>query len=139
MNRADCLREDRKQLVGPGRANPQEVPPEGRNWCSDTQQAIPMKMVGHVTSSYMSASPATLRPGGGERRPLRMGQKATAPLADGRFIEAEICSSVFYDPKGGAAERGIDRRGMRSLPGPSSRREKADRLTRRAAPQGENE
>ncbi|SVJ58944.1 sarcosine oxidase, alpha subunit family [Klebsiella pneumoniae] len=30
----------------------------------------------------------------------RMGQKVYAPLADGRFIEAEICSSVFYDPKG---------------------------------------
>jgi sarcosine oxidase subunit alpha len=30
----------------------------------------------------------------------RMGERVFAPLADGRVIEAEICSSVFFDPKG---------------------------------------
>ena len=30
----------------------------------------------------------------------RMGERVFAPLADGSVIEAEICSSVFYDPKG---------------------------------------
>jgi sarcosine oxidase subunit alpha len=30
----------------------------------------------------------------------RMGEKVWAPLADGSFIEAEIVSSVFFDPKG---------------------------------------
>ena len=101
MNRADCLREDRKQLVGLRPSNPQEVLPEGAQLVFDTQQAIPMKMVGHVTSSYMSASLghgfALAVVKGGLKR---MGQKVYAPLADGRFIEAEICSSVFYDPKG---------------------------------------
>ncbi|MGU0602028.1 sarcosine oxidase subunit alpha family protein, partial [Pseudomonas aeruginosa] len=101
MNRADCLREDRKQLVGLRPSNPQEVLPEGAQLVFDTQQAIPMKMVGHVTSSYMSASLghgfALAVVKGGLKR---MGQKIYAPLADGRFIEAEICSSVFYDPKG---------------------------------------
>ena len=101
MNRTDCLREDRKQLVGLRPSNPQEVLPEGAQLVFDTQQAIPMKMVGHVTSSYMSASLghgfALAVVKGGLKR---MGQKVYAPLADGRFIEAEICSSVFYDPKG---------------------------------------
>jgi sarcosine oxidase subunit alpha len=30
----------------------------------------------------------------------RMGEKVYAPLVDGSVIEAEICSSVFLDPKG---------------------------------------
>jgi sarcosine oxidase subunit alpha len=30
----------------------------------------------------------------------RMGERVFAPLADGSVIEAEIVSSVFYDPKG---------------------------------------
>jgi sarcosine oxidase subunit alpha len=29
-----------------------------------------------------------------------MGQTVYAPLADGRYIAAEIVSPVFYDPKG---------------------------------------
>ncbi|MNY82830.1 hypothetical protein D3C86_2251730 [compost metagenome] len=30
----------------------------------------------------------------------RIGERVFAPLTDGSVIEAEICSSVFYDPKG---------------------------------------
>ena len=30
----------------------------------------------------------------------RMGERVFAPLADGTVIEAEIVSSVFFDPKG---------------------------------------
>lgn len=30
----------------------------------------------------------------------RMGERVFAPLADGSVIEAEIVSSVFFDPKG---------------------------------------
>jgi len=29
-----------------------------------------------------------------------LGWRVSGPLADGSLIEAEICSSVFYDPKG---------------------------------------
>ncbi|MCY1181131.1 sarcosine oxidase, alpha subunit family [compost metagenome] len=65
------------------------------------KQAIPMSMVGHVTSSYMSAtlgySFALAVVKGGLKR---LGERVFAPLADGRVIEAEICSSVFFDPKG---------------------------------------
>ncbi|MDH4556128.1 sarcosine oxidase subunit alpha [Pseudomonas sp. BN417] len=101
MNREDCQREDRKQLVGLKPIDPNQVLPEGAQLVFDPKQSIPMKMVGHVTSSYMSASlgysfaMAVVK--GGLKR---MGERVFAPLADGSVIEAEICSSVFYDPKG---------------------------------------
>lgn len=101
MNREDCLREDRKQLVGLKPLDPNKVLPEGAQLVFDPKQSIPMKMVGHVTSSYMSASLghafALAVVKGGLKR---MGERVFAPLADGSVIEAEICSSVFYDPKG---------------------------------------
>ncbi|PTU79507.1 sarcosine oxidase subunit alpha [Pseudomonas indoloxydans] len=101
MNRADCLREDRKQLVGLKPVDPNQVLPEGAQLVFDPKQSIPMQMVGHVTSSYMSAamgySFAMAVVKGGLKR---MGERVFAPLANGSVIEAEICSSVFYDPKG---------------------------------------
>ncbi|MDV3438280.1 sarcosine oxidase subunit alpha [Pseudomonas otitidis] len=101
MNREDCLREDRKQLVGLKPLDPNKVLPEGAQLVFDPKQSIPMTMVGHVTSSYMSASLghafALAVVKGGLKR---MGERVFAPLADGSVIEAEICSSVFYDPKG---------------------------------------
>ena len=101
MNRADCLREDRKQLVGLKPIDPNQVLPEGAQLVFDPKQSIPMQMVGHVTSSYMSAamgySFAMAVVKGGLKR---MGERVFAPLADGSLIEAEICSSVFYDPQG---------------------------------------
>ena len=101
MNRDDCLREDRKQLVGLKPVDPNKVLPEGAQLVFDPKQSIPMQMVGHVTSSYMSAamghSFAMAVVKGGLKR---MGERVFAPLVDGSVIEAEICSSVFYDPKG---------------------------------------
>lgn len=101
MNRADCLREDRKQLVGLKPLDPKIVLPEGAQLVFDPNQKIPMSMVGHVTSSYMSASlghsiaMAVVK--GGLKR---MGERVFAALRDGRMVEAEIVSSVFYDPQG---------------------------------------
>jgi len=72
MNREDCLRDNRKQLV--------------------------VSMVGHVTSSYYSAfldrriAMAVIKDG-----LQRMGEKVYFPMADGSVIEAEICSTVFLD------------------------------------------
>ncbi|CAE6945281.1 Sarcosine oxidase subunit alpha [Pseudomonas marincola] len=101
MNRQDCVREQRKQLVGLKPVNPQQLLPEGAQLVFDPKQAIPMTMVGHVTSSYMSAalgySFAMAMVKGGLQR---IGERVFAPLVDGSVIEAEIVSSVFYDPKG---------------------------------------
>ena len=62
---------------------------------------IPMKMLAHVTSSYWSANLGRsialgVIKGGHDR----MGESVYYPLADGRVIEAEICSPIFLDPKG---------------------------------------
>jgi sarcosine oxidase subunit alpha len=101
MNREDCVRDQRKQLVGLKPTDGNKVLPEGAQLVFDTQQTIPMTMVGHVTSSYMSStlghSFALAVVKGGLKR---MGEKVYAPLADGTVIEAQICSSVFIDPKG---------------------------------------
>ena len=101
MNREDCLKENRKQLVGLKPVNTRAVLPEGAQLVFDPKQAIPMSMVGHVTSSYFSTSMgysfALALVKGGLKR---MGEKVFAPLADGTLIEAEIVSSVFFDPKG---------------------------------------
>ncbi|ASJ72711.1 sarcosine oxidase subunit alpha family protein [Granulosicoccus antarcticus] len=101
MNRSDCLRTDRKQLVGLMTTDPQAVLPEGAQAVRDPQQAIPMTMVGHVTSSYHSAflgrriAMAVIKDG-----IQRKGEKVYFPMTDGSFIEAETCSTVFLDAEG---------------------------------------
>ena len=101
MNRQDCVREDRKQLVGLKPLDPNKVLPEGTQLVFDPKQPVPMSMVGHVTSSYFSTSMgysfALALVKGGLKR---MGEKVFAPLANGTLIEAEIVSAVFLDPKG---------------------------------------
>ncbi|MFB4371578.1 MULTISPECIES: sarcosine oxidase subunit alpha [unclassified Pseudomonas] len=101
MNREDCLKENRKQLIGLKPVDPNKVLPEGAQLVFDPKQSIPMTMVGHVTSSYMSAamghSFAMALVRGGLKR---IGERVYAPLVDGSVIEAEIVSPVFYDPKG---------------------------------------
>lgn len=101
LARADCKRNDRKQLVGLKTLQPETVLPEGAQIVNDPAQPLPMSMQGHVTSSYFSAclghSIALAVVKGGLQR---MGQVVHCPLADGRNVAAEIVSSVFYDPKG---------------------------------------
>lgn len=98
MNRADCVRENRKQLVGLLTSDPHAELTEGAQAVRDPNEAIPMKMVGHVTSSYHSAylnrriAMAVIKDG-----LQRMGEKVYFPMADGSCIEAEICSTVFFD------------------------------------------
>jgi sarcosine oxidase subunit alpha len=101
MNREDCVRDQRKQLVGLKPVDPNKWLPEGAQLVFDTKQSIPMTMVGHVTSSYAVNSLGYSFAMGVVKGGLkRMGEKVWAPLADGSFIEAEIVSSVFFDPKG---------------------------------------
>lgn len=101
MSRADSLREDRKQLVGLKPIDPNKVLPEGAQLVNNPNQPIPMDMVGHVSSSYYSAAMGYSFAMGLVKGGLkRMGERVFAPLADGSVIEAEIVSSVFYDPQG---------------------------------------
>ncbi|MDN3523351.1 glycine cleavage T C-terminal barrel domain-containing protein, partial [Halomonas ramblicola] len=101
LSRPDTRRENRKQLVGLKPKDPTVVLEEGAQIVFDPDHAIPMPMVGHVTSSYYSP---TLESGfalavvkGGHRR---MGETVYLPMADGSVHAAEIVSPIFVDPKG---------------------------------------
>jgi sarcosine oxidase subunit alpha len=100
FSRQDTSRSDRKQLVGLLTDNPSEILPEGAQLVFDDKAAIPMPMVGHVTSSYYSATLgrsialAVVKSG-----QLRLGEKIFAPLKS-RTVTAEIVDPVFYDKEG---------------------------------------
>jgi sarcosine oxidase subunit alpha len=100
LARPDTLREDRKQLVGLLTEDPSEVLPEGGQIVAEPASAPPMKMIGHVTSSYYSANLghsialALIRGGRG-----RHGEVVHVPL-EKKAISARITEPQFYDPGG---------------------------------------
>ncbi|OMH37534.1 sarcosine oxidase subunit alpha [Motiliproteus sp. MSK22-1] len=101
MNREDCVKPNRKQLVGLKTKDGQIVIPEGSQAVADPNQPIPMTMLGHVTSSYYSACLGHSVALGMVRGGLdKMGETVYYPQPDGSVIEAEICSPIFLDPKG---------------------------------------
>jgi sarcosine oxidase subunit alpha len=92
---------DRKQLVGLKTVDPKVVLPEGAQAVDDPNQPVPMTMLGHVSSSYWSATlNRSIAMGYIRNGQQRMGEKVFYPLANGQVVEAEICSPVFFDPKG---------------------------------------
>ncbi|WP_082925917.1 sarcosine oxidase subunit alpha [Halomonas sp. G11] len=101
LTRSDTRRVDRKQMVGLMPKDPSVVLEEGAQIVFDPDHAIPMPMVGHVTSSYYSPilesgfALAVIK--GGHQR---MGEIVYLPMVDGKTHAAEIVSPVFYDPKG---------------------------------------
>ncbi len=101
MQREDCLRPNRKQLVGLETVDPAVVLPEGAQAVRNPEQSIPMTMVGHVTSSYYSANAGRSIAMGVIRDGInRHGESVFFPLADGRTIEARIRNTVWVDPDG---------------------------------------
>jgi sarcosine oxidase subunit alpha len=101
LRRSDSVRANRKQLVGLKTIDPLTVLPEGSQIVNDPEQAIPMDMQGHVTSSYYSANMGrsiamAVIKGGADR----MGDIVYCPSADGTNAAAQIVSHVFYDPTG---------------------------------------
>ena len=100
MQRKDFLRTDRKQLIGLMTKDPMAVLPEGSQAVRDPAQQIPMTMVGHVTSSYHSATLNRRIAMGVIKDGLaRLGESVYFPLQDGRVIEAVTCAPVFLDPE----------------------------------------
>ena len=96
LYRSDTIREDRKQLVGLVTDNPKEVLEEGAQIVSKLNQN-PVKMLGHVTSSYYSPNLnksiafAVVR--GGKDM---MGKKLFVPM-EGRSINVTVTNPVFFD------------------------------------------
>jgi sarcosine oxidase, subunit alpha len=101
LKRVDLVAAVRKQLVGLRTKDPKTVLEEGAQIVANPNQAIPMTMIGHVTSSYWSAncgrSIAMALIAGGKDR---MGKTLYVPMPD-RNIEVEICDAVFFDKEGG--------------------------------------
>ncbi|MCY4468123.1 MAG: sarcosine oxidase subunit alpha [Thiotrichales bacterium] len=99
LDRADTIREDRKQLVGLLTDNPEDVLPEGGQ-IVDTVTELPMRMIGHVTSSYFSANlgrsiALALVDGGRERH----GESVMVPL-ERVVMSARVTEPRFFDPDG---------------------------------------
>jgi len=96
LYRSDTMREDRKQLVGLVTDNPKEVLEEGAPIVSELNQS-PVKMLGHVTSSYFSPnlkkSIALAVVKGGKNM---MGKKLFIPM-EGRNINVTVTDPVFLD------------------------------------------
>jgi sarcosine oxidase subunit alpha len=100
LKRPDLSAPDRKELVGLKARDPKVVLEEGAQIVADPNQPIPMKMIGHVTSSYWSENwgrgIALALVAGGR---ARMGQTLYVPMPD-RTIEVEVTGTVFVDEKG---------------------------------------
>jgi len=96
-SRSGAARSDRKHLVGLLPVDGDQLLPEGAQLVLQPDGAVPVKMVGHVTSSYRSATLgrtfalAMLRSGR-----ERFGTTVYAPL-NGHIIAATVTEPIFYD------------------------------------------
>jgi sarcosine oxidase subunit alpha len=101
LEQAFLASQGRKQLVGLLTTDPQEVLPDGAYAVEAVKSAPPMKMIGHVTSSYFSPtlqrSIAMALIEGGQGK---MGETVSFPLEGGKTVEAVISSPVFLDAEG---------------------------------------
>ncbi len=100
LSRPDIVAPGRKQLVGLLTDDPAVVLEEGAQIVADPAQAVPMTMIGHVTSAYWSEAlgrsiALALVADGHER----MGETLYVPMP-GRVIAARVSGTVFYDPEG---------------------------------------
>lgn len=101
LGRSDALRDDRKHLVGLLTEDPDEVLPEGAQIVAERSRKPPMKMIGHVTSSYYSATLGRSIALALVRRGHRChGGTVYVPL-EHRIVSASVGKPVFYDPEGG--------------------------------------
>ncbi|MCZ4261641.1 sarcosine oxidase subunit alpha [Limimaricola sp. G21655-S1] len=100
LARPDLVAPGRKQLVGLLTEDGAVKLEEGAQIVLDPGQPKPMKMVGHVTSSYHSATlgrsiAMALIEGGRDRE----GETVHVPMPEG-VVRAKITSTAFYDPDG---------------------------------------
>jgi sarcosine oxidase subunit alpha len=100
LERAAMKAASRKQLVGLRTRDAGTVLEEGAQIVESAGQKPPMKLIGHVTSSYWSAalghSVALAMVSAGR---ARLGQTLFVPMRGGD-IAVEVTSPVFYDPDG---------------------------------------
>ena len=96
LYRSDTMRQDRKQLVGLLTDDPNIVLEEGAQIVSELDQN-PIKMLGHVTSSYFSPnlnkSIALAVVKGGKDM---MGKKLFIPM-ENKTINVTVANPIFFD------------------------------------------
>ncbi len=100
ISRSDMVLPDRKQLVGLLTTDQKVVLDEGAQIVADPKAPIPMKMLGHVTSSYWSDAagrPIALALVAGGR--ARIGETLHITTPDG-FAAATVAPPVFFDAEG---------------------------------------
>ena len=100
LMRPDLVAPGRKQLVGLLTRNPTQSLEEGAQVVADPKQAVPMTMIGHVSSAYWSEAlgrPIALALVQDGR--ARLGETLYVPMP-GRMIEVEVTGTVFYDEAG---------------------------------------
>jgi sarcosine oxidase subunit alpha len=100
LARPDLVAAGRKQLVGLLTEDPDEVLDEGAQVVADQNQPTPMRMLGHVTSSYWSSNcggsiALALVTGGRALTGQRL--HATTPAG---FTPVRVSEPVFVDPRG---------------------------------------
>ena len=100
LRRPDLLAPNRKQLVGLLTDDPATVLEEGAQITAEATPARGTPALGHVTSSYFSAtlgrSIALAMIANGR---ARLGETLHAPMASGP-IAAKVVEPIFFDPKG---------------------------------------
>ena len=100
LMRPDLVAPGRKQLVGLVVEGGREILEEGAQIVADPAQPIPMRMLGHVTSSYWSAScgrSIALALVAAGRSLIGRRLYATTPAG---FAEVGVCNPVFFDRTG---------------------------------------
>ncbi len=100
LSRSGMIDPMRKRLVGLKTEDPEQVLPEGAQILPAPPSGFPETMIGHVTSSYWSATlgrsiALALVNGGRDRE----SPTVHVPLDDG-VARAAICDPRFYDPGG---------------------------------------
>ncbi len=101
FTRIDTARSGRKQLVGLLTADPKLVLPEGTHIVQAIQPKPPMKMLGHVSSSYMSPNVgrsialASIKDGFNLK-----GQTLDVALLDGTHHKVTVTDPIFFDKQG---------------------------------------
>ena len=101
FSRKDTSREGRKQLIGLVTDNKKVVLPEGAHIIVGQSATPPVKMQGHVTSSYMSPNCGhSIAMAMLENGLNRMGEKVHVATMDGKVHRATVVESVFFDKEG---------------------------------------
>ena len=104
LSRRDIIKDDRKQLVGLLPEDENEIIPEGSQVVETILPSPPMKMIGHVTSSYYSPnckrSIAMALIKGGR---TRIGQTLHIPLKN-KNVRVLVTNTQFFDADGSRAD-----------------------------------